>query len=83
MFLLFHTEYQPLPLLAHVRGPFVTIVEKRRRKTEKSKTIWIQILITTDCQWACVTYKQSAIFEPLFDAWLMWKRGLCLALLVI
>lgn len=79
MFLLFHAEYQPLPPLAHVRAPFVTIVEKGKMKHH----LWIKISIKTDCQWVCVTYKQSAFFKPPFDAWLMWKLGLCLVFSIL
>lgn len=37
--------------------------KKKRKKIGKSKTIWIQILIKTDCQWVCVTCKQCAFLN--------------------
>ncbi len=60
MFILFHAEYQPLPLLARVRA---LLWRFKKRKLGKSKTIWIQILIKTDSQWVCVTCKQCAFLN--------------------
>lgn len=80
---LFHAEYQPLLLLAHVCVPFCDDLKRKgRRKIGKSKTIWIQILIKTDCQWVCVTCKQCAfLYRALMVGWCgnrdyVWFYGL-------